>query len=227
MNAHKRTARIVGVLFLLINVTFILGAFGFVEPAIGSPDYLEQLSERRTQVVIGVLLELINGIGYIGIAVLMVPILRVRFESMALWYLAFRIIEFVAQTLSDLSPLALLNVSEEFLTAGAPESSVFQVVGGLLLAERAWAFQMVTIALVLGALFFYYMLYQSKLVPRFISVWGFIAAIAVLTTALLDIFGVDVGALDFLGVLMLTNELFLGGWLIVKGFNTLKLGSQE
>jgi hypothetical protein len=110
-------------------------------------------------------------------------------------------------------------LSEEFVRAGAPESSSFQVLGTLLLAERYWAFQMVTFALVLGALMFYYMLYQSRLIPRFISVWGLIGALAVLATAMLDTFGISPGSLEFLGVLMLLNELFLGVWLIVKGFN--------
>jgi hypothetical protein len=225
MNTNNKTARIVGALFLASNVTFLLGAFVFVEPILGAPDYLTLASANRTQVVLGALLELVNGIAYVGIAVLVFPILRQRFESMALWYVGFRIIEFVMQTLSDLSPLSLVRLSEEFVRAGAAESSSFQALGTLLLAERYWAFQMVTIALVLGALIFYYMLYQSRLIPRFISVWGLIGAIAVLVTAMLDTFGISPGSLEFLGVLMLLNELFLGVWLIVKGFNPSAIAS--
>jgi hypothetical protein len=138
---------------------------------------------------------------------------------MALGYVAFRIFEFVMQTLSDLSAFRVVSLSEEFVSTGAQDPSAFQVSGGLLLAERAWAFQMVTIGLVLGAVLFYTMLYRSKLIPRFISVWGFVAALLVLATALADIYGAELGALEALGVLMLANELFLGVWLIVKGFN--------
>jgi hypothetical protein len=130
------------------------------------------------------------------------------------------------QTLSDISPLSLLRLSEEFVAAGAPQSSSFQALGSLLLAERYWAFQMVTIALVLGALTFYYMLYRSRLIPRFISVWGLIGALAVLTTAMLETFGISPGILESLGVLMLLNELFLGVWLIVKGFNQSAIGAE-
>jgi hypothetical protein len=72
---------------------------------------------------------------------------------------------------------------------------------------------------------FYYMLYQSRLIPRFISVWGLIGALAVLATAMLDTFGISPGSLEFLGVLMLLNELFLGVWLIVKGFNPSAIAS--
>ena len=76
MNTNKKTARIVGALFLTSNVTFILGAVVFVESILSALDYLILVSENRTQVILGVLLELINGIAYIGIAALMFPILK-------------------------------------------------------------------------------------------------------------------------------------------------------
>jgi len=222
MNTNRKIARIVGALFLFSNVTFMLGAVVFVEPILSAADYLTLVSANRTQVVLGVLLELINGIAYLGIAVLMFPILKQRFESMALGYAGFRIIEFVMQTLSDINPLSLLTLSEGFVSAGSPEASSFQALGTLLLAERHWAFQMVSITLGLGALMFYYMLYQSKLIPRFISIWGLIGAAVVLANTLFDMFGLSV---PNLGVLMLLNELFLGVWLIVKGFNPSAIAS--
>jgi hypothetical protein len=222
MNTSRKTARIVGALFLFSNFTFILGAVVFIEPILSAADYLTLVSANRTQVILGVLLELINGVAYLGIAVLMFPVLKQRFESMALGYVGFRIIEFVMQTLSDLSPLSLLTLSEEFVRAGAPAASSFQALGTLLLAERSWAFQMVSITLGLGALLFYYTLYQSKLVPRFISIWGLIGAAVVLANTMLDMFSLTV---PNLGVLMLLNELFLGVWLIVKGFNSSAIAS--
>jgi hypothetical protein len=221
MNTNNKTARIVGALFLFSNVTFIVGAFVFVEPILSAADYLTLASANRAKVVLGVLLELMNGVAYLGIAVLMFPILKQRFQSMALGYVGFRIIEFVMQTLSDISPLSLLTLSEEFVRAGAPEASSFQTVGTLLLAERYWAFQMVSITLGLGALLLYAMLYRSRLIPRFISVWGLIGAATVLTTTMLDIFALSVSpAIGLvLGLPMLLNELFLGVWLIARGFN--------
>ncbi|NIS67683.1 MAG: DUF4386 family protein [Proteobacteria bacterium] len=216
MNVNNKTARIVGALFLTSNVVFILGAIVFIEPVLGAPDYLTLVSANRSKVVLGVLLELVNGVAYLGIAVLMFPILRRRFEGLALGYVGFRIIEFVMQTLTDISPLSLLTLSEEFVKAGAPEAYTFQTLGTLLLAERTWAFQMVSITFGLGALMFYTMLYQSKLIPRFISIWGLLGATVLLVNAMFDMFGLSI---PNLGILMLLNELFLGVWLIVKGFN--------
>jgi hypothetical protein len=76
MNIHNKTAKIVGALFLISNVTFLLGAFVFVEPILGAPDYLTLASVNRTQVVLGALLELGNAVAYVGIAVLVYPILK-------------------------------------------------------------------------------------------------------------------------------------------------------
>ena len=216
MNTSRRTAAIVGACFLISNVVFILGAVIFVEPVLGDPDYLNLVSAKRTQLVVGVLLELANAVAYMGIAVLMFPIFRQRSESLALWYVAFRAIEFVMQTLSGLSPLSLLTLSEEYVGAGAAAASSLAASGTLLLAQRAWAFQMVSLTLVLGALVFYTLLYRMKLIPRFISIWGLLGVVVVLVNALMEWFGFAPGNLGFI---MLLNELFLGVWLIVKGFN--------
>jgi hypothetical protein len=224
MITPNKTAKIVGALFLTSNIVFLLGAVVFIEPIIGAANYLTLVSANRTPVVIGVLLELINGLAYLGIGVLMFPILKQRFESLALGYVSFRIIEFVMQSLSSLSPLSLLTLSEDFVSAGATDTSFFQILGASLLAERYWAFQMVAITLGLGALLFYTMLYQAKLIPRLISIWGLIGAVVVLANTLLDSFGIPPGNL---GLLMLLNELFLGVWLIVKGFDSTALAAMS
>jgi hypothetical protein len=218
-NFNSNTARMVGALFLISNATFLLGSFALVEPILSDPEYLSLASANSNQIILGSLLEIANAFAYVGIAVLMFAVFRGRYTAMAIWYVAMRVIEFVMQTLSDLSPLKLVAVSEEFVNAGAPAAASFQAAGTLLLSEREWAFQMVSIALVGGALVLYTMMYRTNLIPRFISIWGFIAAILVLATVLLDIFGIELGSLEFLGLLMLLNELFLGLWLIIKGFN--------
>ena len=62
---------------------------------------------------------------------------------------------------------------------------------------------------------------RDRLIPGFIAIWGLIAAALVLINTVLGWFMPDLGAA--LGVItglpMLLNELFLGVWLIVKGFN--------
>jgi hypothetical protein len=216
MDTSKRTARLVGAFFLFSNIVFIVGAVVFLEPALNDPDYLSLLSSNRSQVVVGALLEISNAFAYLGIAVLMFPIFRKRYESLALAYVGLRVLEFAMQILSDLAPLVLITLSEAFVNGGTADASAYQVLGDALIASRHWAFQMVSITLGAGAILFYSMLYRDKLIPRWISIWGLVAVAAVLVNTVFDMFAVTI---PNLGYLMLLNELFLGVWLIVKGFN--------
>jgi hypothetical protein len=217
MKTYRRTATLVGMAYLFSNVTFILGTIVMVESVLGSPDYLNLISARRAQVVLGVLLSFANGLAYVGIATLLFPILRLRFESLALAYVGFRVVEFITQILADVSPLALLTLVGE-----AGPTGPAQGLGALLLAGRFWAFQMLNLIFSFSALLLYFMLFRAGLMPRFVSIWGLIAAALVLSNTVLGWFNPDLG--ETLGMVtglpMLLNEVFLGIWLIVRGFNS-------
>ena len=216
MKTYRKTATLVGSAYLFSNITFIIGTIVMVESILGSPDYLNLMSASRAQVVLGVLLSFANGLAYVGIAVLLFPILKPRFESLALAYVGFRVVEFITQILADVSPLALLTLAGDTGKVGA-----MQELGTLLLAERFWAFQMLNLIFSLSALLLYVMLLRSRLIPGFISILGLIAAVLVLFNTVLGWFNPGLG--ETLGMVtglpMLLNEVFLGIWLIVRGFN--------
>ena len=216
MKTYRKTATLVGSAYLFSNITFILGTIVMVEAVLGSPDYLSVISAGRAQIALGVLLSFANGLAYVGIAVLLFPILRPRFESLALAYFGFRVVEFITQILADVSPLALLTLAEDPSGVGA-----VQGLGALLLAERFWAFQMLNLIFSLSAVLLYAMLLRSRLIPGFISIWGLIAAALVLLNTVLGWFSPDLGASLGMttGLPMLLNEVFLGIWLIVRGFS--------
>jgi hypothetical protein len=103
---------------------------------------------------------------------------------------------------------------------GIADVASFQMAGTSFLAVRAFlAGQMLGIFFCLAALLLYYLLYQTKLVPRFISIWGFIAVLLVLVWNLLELFGISVAIGMVLALPMILNEIFLALWLIVKGFD--------
>ena len=188
MKTYRKTATLVGSAYLFSNITFIVGTIVMVESILGSPDYLNLMSASRAQVVLGVLLSFANGLAYVGIAVLLFPILKPRFESLALAYVGFRVVEFITQILADVSPLALLTLAGDTGKVGA-----MQELGTLLLAERFWAFQMLNLIFSLSALLLYVMLLRSRLIPGFISIWGLIAAVLVLFNTVLGWFNPSLG----------------------------------
>jgi hypothetical protein len=91
-----------------------------------------------------------------------------------------------------------------------------------LLAIKGWAGELAVISFTLGALMYYYVFYRSKLVPRWLSGWGLLAAAASLAAVLLSITGrIEPFSTVFI-LLQLpigVQEMVLAVWLIVKGFN--------
>ncbi|NIV39663.1 MAG: DUF4386 family protein [Anaerolineae bacterium] len=217
MDTHKTTARIVGALFLIAMVASLVGGI-WLESIIAAPDTLDNVAARETEVVLGALLELINGLAVIGIAVLLFPLLKQQDEAWALGYVALRIIEAVLIIAALVIPLALVALGQEYVAAGDP---ALQAAGTAFLAAReTLAGQMMGIFFGLGALVLFVLLYQSRLVPRFISVWGLIAAVSILIWNLLEMVGLHISVGMIFALPIILNEIFLGFWLIIKGFDT-------
>jgi hypothetical protein len=211
MSTNKKTDATVGALFLIAMVASLVGG-GVVESVISAPEPFAAVSENETLLVVGVLLELVNAIAVIGIGVLMFTILKRHNEVRAVGYLSLRIVEAVFCSLIVVSPLSLIRLGQN-----QPQASA-----ALSIAERASiSGLLVPVFFSLGALLLYFSLYQSKLLPRFIPIWGLVAATLILTLNLLSTFGLELG----MGISMIfalpiiLNEIFMGIWLIVKGFN--------
>jgi len=227
MNSYRKTAIIVGVLFIVATVAPLLSFpfSGFID----DPDDLIKIAENENQVIIGALFELIMAFAIVGIAIMIYPILKKHNEALALGYAGARIIESILFIVGVIGLLSLVTLSQEFVKAGAPDASYFQSSGTLLLAVRDWGGHMLgSIVLGLGALMFYYLLFQSKLIPRWLSVWGLIGAPLALAEGLLSMFGF-VAPFSTTAVLLnlpiAVNEMVLAVWLIVKGFNSSAIAS--
>ncbi|MHB0874720.1 MAG: DUF4386 domain-containing protein, partial [Anaerolineae bacterium] len=175
-----KSARIAGALFLTAMVTSLVGGV-WLESILSAPDYLVTVAANETQVTIGVLLELVNCAAVVGIAAVLFPILKRHSEALAIGYVGFRVVEAGVLAAAVISPLVLVALSQEHLAAGASGGSYFQTLGTLLREARAQLAGLLTpVFFSLGGVLLYYYLYQSKLVPRFISVWGLLAVALVL-----------------------------------------------
>jgi hypothetical protein len=220
MKTYRTTAIVAGVLFLAGYLGIFLGS-SFYAPILDAPNYLNNIFPNKTQVIVGVLIELINDVAVIGIPVVLFSILKKYSERLALGYFGFRIIEAVVLIVSKTSLLSLITLSQEYLAARTPDPSYFQTLGAVALAERDWASQIQVVFFVLSALIFYYVLYQTKLLPRFLSVWGFIAVASLIAANVLPVpdltQGFNPAQLLFLPIFI--SEILVAIWLIVKGFN--------
>jgi Domain of unknown function (DUF4386) len=218
---ERKTARITGVLFITATLASLLST-AFLG-SVGASNYLASVSANGTEVLTGALLVFIGAFASASIAISMYPILRKYSQGLALGAVGFRIIEAVFYIAGVAGLVILVSLSQEFVKAGAPASSYFQTLGVLTLAGYHWSTYVGgTVAFCLGALMYYFIFYQTKLVPRWLSVWGFLGATLCAAASLLVMFGVIGGFSTSQVVLALpiaVQEMVLAVWLIVRGFD--------
>jgi len=227
MNKNKKTAISVGVLFIIASVLGVLGR-SFSQPILDAPDYLIKISANENQVIIGGLLSLLAAFASAGIAIGLYPVLKKHHEALALGSVGLRVMEGMLYIIGVVGLLSILTLSQEYVKAGASNASLFQASGTSLLAVRDWAGKLSIIAFTMGALMYYYVFYQSKLVPRWLSGWGFLGAALSLAAVLLAISGQIIYFSMVFILLQLpigVQEMVLAVWLIVKGFSPSAIAS--
>ncbi|WP_160719494.1 DUF4386 domain-containing protein [Bacillus sp. USDA818B3_A] len=223
----KKSAKIVGVLFILAAVTAVIGLLLY-DPILNGPDYLIKGAEYANQVTLGALMELILVVSAVGTATTMFPILRKYNETIALWHMCFRFLEAIIITIGVISMLSLLTLSQEYAAAGAPDIASFQTSGIVLKAIHAWTFMLGPLFMLgINTMMYSYIFYKTELVPRFIAILGMTGAALVFIYGLLVLFGVieQISVWSILSLPVAANEMILAVWLIVKGFNETALAS--
>ncbi len=222
MNANRKTARIVGMLYIIGTVAGILSVV-VTGPVRNAQDYLVSVPASETRLVVGALCVLTLGLALAMVPVTMFPILRRHNEALALGYVVFRGgLEAVTYLVIATGWLLLVPLSQMYVQAGVLDASNIQALGTLLLEAKEIG-SITTIVFCLGALVFYYLLYQTKLVPRWLSGWGLIAIVPYLAAGLLAIFGIITALSPIYAIFQLPlalQEMVLAVWLIVKGFDS-------
>lgn len=224
MDPHRRTAIIVGVLFIFAIVMLFVGE-ALYRPVLDSPDYLDKAYPNRIVVIIGVLLEFTGVPAVVLLSVFLYPILKKHNAALALGYVAFRLLEAAILSVAYVSKLSLVELSRDYLNNGG-DVSYYQNIGSSIQSVNYWAGTTGLIYLIvfaLGSMILYSVLYKSRLVPRFISAFGFIAAAVLLTGSVLANIDMLTGISGLVEVIFATPialaEIMLSIWLIVKGFN--------
>ncbi len=176
------------------------------------------ISNRKTAIIVGVLIltaygvlvslftesltiivlfEAMSGGAVIAIAVLMFPILKPWNKRITIGYLVAKVFE---GGLMIFAGILLLS-----------NSSLLLGIRDLINVSHAYFF-------IAASMLLYYLLYQSKIIPRFISIWGVAALISLLIGNLLEISGNTHPMIKLFYPLIMLNEIFLAIWLISRGF---------
>ena len=219
----RTNAAVVGVLFILGTVPALL-SLPLALNTVSAPDHLTAISTNEGQMIIFTAVKFIMGMACAGIGLALYPILKKYNEGLAFGAAGFRVIEGAVGVVGALLYVVLLALSQEFVKAGAPASSYFQTADVLINTGIGWfngAAMLLTFGI--GALMYYIVFYQYRLVPRWLTVWGLVGITGTIISALLVMFHLIpyFGNVQMVLTLpILLQEMVLAVWLIAKGVNS-------
>jgi hypothetical protein len=216
LNTYRTTAIVVGVVYLAGFVVGIGGEMLF-QSILGVPDYLATLSANNMTVAIGALLWLLAVAGDAAHGVLLYPILRQHHERVAVGYLAARIMDALFIAIMVIFILLQIPLGNAYWNAAPADMAALQTLGTIFTHGQHVAYQIGMSTLGVAGLLLCYTLYKAMLVPRWLAVWGLVGYAIILVGMVSELMGSGLGLVSSLpGGLW---EVFMGVWLIVKGFN--------
>ncbi len=222
----RKIAVITGVIFIIATVASLLAAA--LTPALTGTDYLTRFSAHPNQVAAGALLYLVAAFASAGIAIAMYPVMKGSNAGLALGSVVFRALEAVFYMVGVVSLLSLLTLGQQFTTAGAADRTSLQAIGNLLVSVHDHAALVAVFAFCLGAFMYYYLFFQSRLIPRWLSGFGIVAIILMMAACVLALFsGNLITSYIPLAFPIFLQEMVLAVWLIVKGFNPSAIASRS
>jgi len=207
MSADRKAAVWIGVLYIIGTVALVLSVV-VTDAVLTGPAFLAQIAAQPNQLAIGAVLVLLAGFALAMVPIVFWPIGKRYNETLAMGYVVFRGgLETVIYIVGALGWLVLIALSKE---ADAGQLANFVRTTETVIWDQG------AITFVLGALMFYFVLYQSRLVPRWLSTWGLVGAALGIVPPLGGMFGLSLGILV---APLALQEMVMAVWLIAKGFS--------
>ena len=227
MKTYRMNAVIAGVLYFLGTVFGILSAviggevlssLNVGKPLVGV-DMLGLVATNSSRITGGAFLILMMGISLVAMTIFLYPIFRKDSEELALGMVLFRgALEGTFYFLTTLGFLNLVALGNEYIASGA-DSAALQSMGNVLYQFQVRLAPVGPIFFLIGAACLYLSFYRTRLIPRWLSIWGLIAVVFYMASSLLKFFHMDTGIGFYLEMVMGPQEMVMAVWLIVKGFN--------
>jgi hypothetical protein len=200
-------------IFVIVAVASVLSGLmlsSLGSTLIGPPDNISEtmieISDNPTTMQMSIVGFLIEAVAIVLLAVLLYTTLKKQNKIIARWAFGLWIIEAVTNAIRGISAFSLLYTSQEYVKAGAPDSSYFQTLGSLFYESTQFSYSALMIFYCVGGILFYYIFLKSKYVPKVLPIFGIIVYV-------------------FLPILPF--ELAIGVWLMIKGFRPQEIKSES
>jgi hypothetical protein len=215
MNTYRTTAKIVGAMYL---AGFVVGIGGnvLILSILSAPDHLSTLSANSTLLSFGAVLWFMAVIWDAAHGILMFPVLKPRNERIAVGYLGFRILDAAFIAVMAIFILVQIPLGAEYLKAGA-DTAYLQSLSNVFMEGQLYAYNFGMAFLGVAGLMLCYTLNKANLIPRPLAVWGLVGYAVILCGSVVEVMGFNLLSIHAIpGGLW---EMFIGVWLIAKGFN--------
>ena len=211
MSPIRKTAFAAGALYLL---SFVSIPTLFLYNPLRDSNYILGHG-ANTGVIVGAILEMIVALAGIGTAVALFPVVKRQNEGVALGFVGTRTLEGGAILAGVACVLSLVTLQQ----AGAGTNGLITGHALITMYDRIFLLSQSFIpavnALLIGSL-----LYQSRLVPRWLPLLGFTGATLLVGSDVAVLFGLigQHGATGVFAIPIAVWEFSLGVYLVVKGF---------
>ena len=215
--AFRTTASVVGVIYLAGMVVGVVGNL-LIQSILAAPDQLATFGASTMLVAIGALLWLMAVAGDAAHGILIFPVLRRHSERIAFGYFGTRIMDAVFVAVMALLILVQIPLGREYLSAGASDTSSLQALSAVFTQAQLYAYHFGMLTVGLAGLMLCSLFYRAQLVPRPLAIWGLVGYAIILCGSVLEVLGFNLRVIHTIpGGLW---ELFIGVWLIAKGFSS-------
>ena len=221
-HSYRKTATTIGVIYLLGMVVGIGGNI-VIQSIVGASDPLASVGANSMLVAIGTMLWLLAVAGDAAHGILMFPVLKRFSERIAFGYFGARIMDAIFVGIMALLILFQIPLANEYLKGGASET--LQALSAVFTQAQLYAYHFGMLTVGVAGLMLCYLFFKTRLVPRFLGVWGLVGYAVILGGSVLEVLGFNLNSIHTIpGGLW---ELFIGVWLIVKGFNASTIPSER
>ncbi|HEY5141638.1 MAG TPA: DUF4386 domain-containing protein, partial [Methylococcales bacterium] len=182
-------------------------------------DILGLVAANSSQLTGVAFFTLMMGISLVAMTVFLYPVLRKASKELAMGMVLFRgALEGICYFMSTLGFLTLVALGNEYIATGA-DSAALQSMGNVLYQFQDRLAAVGPLFFLIGATCLYLSFYRTRLIPRWLSVWGLIGVVTYMASSLLKFFNMDPGIGFYLEMVLAPQEMVMAIWLIVKGFN--------
>lgn len=218
MKNTKQLGRSIGLLMIGIILVGIPSTLfrGISTSMTKNPDFLTIVFERSQEMKFTILFDMIASALWLVVAGVMLKHIKTYSRPIAYIFLGLLLVFLATIVFGDISHLSLISLAEHYSLSQTLDNKVFNALGFIKVKDYIWSHLLSLILYSSANFLLLWFLFKSKMVPRFLAVWGMLAMTIVFTASWLQIVGVSVSMYAYYqnGI----NFIFFISWLLIKGF---------